>query len=712
VLDAVSGMVMDTRTISSFSRGEYLVWNLKGHVTLKITLAGGANAVISGLFFGGPAATASFVKTDTTTQGTWKGIYGADGQTINGDTTSYPAYAQVNFSGLNPFIWNSSTTDVRALEKVLASDRIASGWYTWSNMSVDVNLTDGNTHQVALYALDLDTTTRAERIDVLDAVSGMVMDTRTISSFSRGEYLVWNLKGHVTLKITLAGGANAVISGLFFGGPAATASFVKTDTTTQGTWKGIYGADGQTINGDTTSYPAYAQVNFSGLNPFIWASSTTDVRAVEKVSASDRIASGWYTLSNMSVDVNLTDGNSHQVALYALDLDTTTRAERIDVLDAVSGATLDSRVISGFSNGEYLIWNLKGHVKLRVTLTGGVNAVISGLFFDGPTSTASFVRTDTTTQGAWKGVYGADGEAINGDTIGYPGNTQVNFSLLHPFIWSSSTTDPRAIEKVSASDRIASGWYTWSSMSIDLNFTDANTHQVALYALDLDTSSRAERIDVLDGVSGAVLDTRTISSFSNGEYLVWNLSGHVTLKVTLTGGANAVVSGLFFDGPAATASFVGTDTTTEGTWMGVYGVDGEAIGNDTTSYPSYAQVNFIGLNPFIWGLSTTDPRALQKGGASDRIASGWYTSSTMSVDLNLTDGNNHQVELYALDLDTTSRVERIDVLDAVSGSELDTRTISSFSNGEYLVWNLSGHVTLKITLAGGANAVISGLFFH
>ena len=70
-------------------------------------------------------------------------------------------------------------------------------------MSVDVDLTDGNTHQVALYALDLDTTSRAERIDVLDAVSGVTLDTRMISSFSGGEYLVWNLKGHVTLKITL-----------------------------------------------------------------------------------------------------------------------------------------------------------------------------------------------------------------------------------------------------------------------------------------------------------------------------------------------------------------------------------------------------------------------------------------------------------------------------------------------------------------------------
>jgi len=30
----------------------------------------------------------------------------------------------------------------------------------------------------------------------------------------------------------------------------------------------------------------------------------------------------------------------------------------------------------------YLVWNVSGHVKIQVTLTGGINAVASGLFFD------------------------------------------------------------------------------------------------------------------------------------------------------------------------------------------------------------------------------------------------------------------------------------------------------------------------------------------
>jgi len=83
----------------------------------------------------------------------------------------------------------------------------------------------------------------------------------------------------------------------------------------------------------------------------------------------------------MSIDVNVVDGYTHQLTLYALDWDSQGRVERVDVLDASSNAVLDTRTISGFSNGQYLVWNVRGHVTLRITLTGGINAVMSGMFF-------------------------------------------------------------------------------------------------------------------------------------------------------------------------------------------------------------------------------------------------------------------------------------------------------------------------------------------
>src|SRR5262249_51791923 len=152
---------------------------------------------------------------------------------------------------------------------------------------------------------------------------------QTASSFSGGEYLVFTVSGHVNLRFTNLAGPNAVVSGLFFEPagssttppPTSTATFVRADATTQGTWQGAYGADGYNVFGTTPAYPSYATVSPSGQSSWTWAASTTDVRGLQKPGASDRIASCWYAPGSFTVDVNLTDGQSHQLALYLLDWD-------------------------------------------------------------------------------------------------------------------------------------------------------------------------------------------------------------------------------------------------------------------------------------------------------------------------------------------------------------------------------------------------------
>src|SRR6266436_6495687 len=338
---------------------------------------------------------ATFVNLDTVTQGNWKGVYGAEGYNVINDTVSYPAYAQVSPSGQNSYTWAASTSDVRALQKALISDRIAGTWYTSTTFDIDINLTDGQTHQLSLYCLDWDPASRVETIDVLDATSNALLDTRNVSSFGNGQYVVWNLSGHVKLRVTNTAGVNAVVSGLFFQSAAAppptptptptpiagSASFVNLDPNTQGNWKGVYGADGYNVINDTVNYPAYAQVTPVNQSSYTWASSTTDVRALQKALISDRIAGTWYTSTSFDIDINLTDGQAHQLSLYCLDWDPASRVQTIDVLDATSNAVLDSRSVSSFGNGQYLVWKLSGHVRLRVTNTAGVNAVVSGLFF-------------------------------------------------------------------------------------------------------------------------------------------------------------------------------------------------------------------------------------------------------------------------------------------------------------------------------------------
>ena len=84
-------------------------------------------------------------------------------------------------------------------------------------------------------------------------------------------------------------------------------------------------------------------------------------------------------------------------------------------------------------------------------------------------------------------------------------------------------------------------------MSFDLNLTDGKVHEVSLYAADWDNKGRSEQVQIIDAATGTVLDTETLSSFTGGEYLSWNVSGNVVIKVTnLNPKANAVVNGLFF----------------------------------------------------------------------------------------------------------------------------------------------------------------------
>src|SRR5262249_12010632 len=80
-------------------------------------------------------------------------------------------------------------------------------------------------------------------------------------------------------------------------GSTATATFVKTDTTTQGSWNGVYGSDGYNVSQDgNTKIPSYAQVGFGSQANYTWAGSTSDVRALQKPeNLADRLAACWYS---------------------------------------------------------------------------------------------------------------------------------------------------------------------------------------------------------------------------------------------------------------------------------------------------------------------------------------------------------------------------------------------------------------------------------
>ena len=91
-----------------------------------------------------------------------------------------------------------------------------------------------------------------------------------------------------------------------------------------------------------------------------------------------------YNGTQMDYTISITSGLTRQVSFYCLDFDNLGRTLRIEVRDLTNNALLDSRTVSGFGSGIYMVWNVAGSVKFQVYNTGGQNAAISGLFFDAP----------------------------------------------------------------------------------------------------------------------------------------------------------------------------------------------------------------------------------------------------------------------------------------------------------------------------------------
>ena len=218
VYDAAGSTLLDSRTLTGFSGGAFVSWTVTGSIRIRVTPLQGANAVVSGVFLDGAVssgATAVFAGADTATGGNWIGGYGANGYSIVGDSASLPPSVTVTPSGQLNYVWSPSTTDSRALQQSAGGGRLAATWYQAPTFSITVASGDASARNVALYCLDFDSTIRSQQIDVYDAATNVLLDTRVLSSFSGGVYLRWTVTGSVRFEVTRLSGVNAVVSAVF-----------------------------------------------------------------------------------------------------------------------------------------------------------------------------------------------------------------------------------------------------------------------------------------------------------------------------------------------------------------------------------------------------------------------------------------------------------------------------------------------------------------
>jgi len=427
-----------------------------------------------------PPATAAFISQDTSTQGNWKGVYGADGWNVIGDTSAnnptYPSYATVTPGPHNSGVWYTASLGPGALQSatVGSTTRVAGVWFQ-TGWSMSVNVT--GTHQIALYLLDVSNHGYGETITISDAVSHTVLDTESASSFSGGVYFVWSVHGNVRITFTATAAHWAVLSGIFFGTTGSTAPATPTGlTATSGSkqvglsWTAAAGA---------TSYNVYRGSTSGGESTTPIASGITGTR---------------YT------NTGLTNGSTYYYKVVGVN--------------AVGGSIPSSEASATTS-----------------------------------TAVASFVRADLASYGNWKAQYGGDGWNVFGDTSGnnpsYPTYATVTPGSHYTGLWSASTSAPSALQVVdnTSTNRVAGVWYrpSWS-----MNVNMSGWHQMALYLYDYANAGYAETITISDAVTGAVLDTRSASSFATGAYYVWDIQGNVTVTFASTSGSWAVLSGIFF----------------------------------------------------------------------------------------------------------------------------------------------------------------------
>ncbi|MEI6236758.1 MAG: PA14 domain-containing protein, partial [Planctomycetota bacterium] len=111
--------------------------------------------------------------------------------------------------------WNPDSDEAHVLNKKGSDERIAACFYE-RQFTYEIFLKDGE-HRVAMYFLDYNGKGRKQKVEILDPRNNAVLVSRSVAEFKEGKYLVYDMSGHVKIRITTEEGENSVLCGIFFG---------------------------------------------------------------------------------------------------------------------------------------------------------------------------------------------------------------------------------------------------------------------------------------------------------------------------------------------------------------------------------------------------------------------------------------------------------------------------------------------------------------
>jgi subtilisin len=516
---------------------------------------------------------------------------------------------------------------------------------------------------------------------------------------------------------------------------ACKASAVTVGPGIQGDWVGQYGADGYALaawNGTTTSSDLVAMpkatLTIEQGDRYVWANPTTDRRALQSPDQSQRRAATWFDDNQLRIRLDFPAAYSGVLHLYVIDWDTTTRRQNVTVTAGATTKTL--AMTTPYDAGAWLHFPIAvaagGTVRVTADYVAGWNPNIDGVFLGGaggppppPPPPPSEVDSPGV-QGDWVGSYGADGYALaawNGasassDLVVLP-NATLTIEQGDRYVWSTSTTDIRALRHPDLNQRRAATWFHNSQLRMRLDFSAAYAGTLHLYVVDWDTTTRRQKVTVNDGTTSKTIDMN--SSYNIGAWLHYPINvgagGAVRITADFVAGYNPNIDGIFLGGPGA--------PPLPGNWVGTYGADGYALAgwNGTSSSSDLISMSKSTLtveqgNRYVWGNPTTDPRGLESPDRSQRRAATWFHDTQLRIRLDFPAAYTGILHLYVVDWDTTTRRQNLIVTDGTTTT--NTSMTSSYNAGTWLHYPISvgagGTVRITANYVAGYNPNIDGIF--
>lgn len=435
-------------------------------------------------------ASATFLAEDRATQGDWQGRYGATAYHLGPAGSSPAAGFSLGVEAATEVVWESATSDRRALQRPSGFGRTAAGWKSTAAEGIRVlaSCPDATESRLAVYLLDWPSIAEpVESITLLDADHGTALDQRTVHDFGGGVYLTWRIQGRVLLRIEGAPDSTAVFSGVFLDAPPDGAS--------------------RTV----LAVPA---------NP-------ADLRAPASVGLrADALVPAWppTRVDFLANGVPVGSATGPELATTWSDV-----------------AAGDYRVVAR-------AWDGTGRFADSAPVQIQVRAAPAAALFVGEADVAG---------GAWSHRLGSEARLVAPDHAELSSNQDLRIDVGDPYLWVPWTNlvahpDPRGVQFDPSSVGEGACWTAPAALVVSIDLRDGRWHLGSLYFVDWDTDLRDQTVEIVDAQSGEVLDSREVSRFFSGRWLVFWGRGSLQVRV-IPHSVNAVLSGVFLD-PAVGAT--------------------------------------------------------------------------------------------------------------------------------------------------------------